>query len=138
MKRKIAFILCLSFFACERILAPEVIPPEKMKFILRDLMISSGIVDLKTQNLRSKDNIRRDLNEELLHAYGISKEDFFNSYTYYIEHAVEMDTMFQWIIKDLQRIQQQVPPEVIKDTLSVAPPTPGSLTGAQGALAKPQ
>lgn len=97
---KILLILMLMpLLSCKRQEKKQILSEEEMKKILMDMHISEAIAGRRGGLSVHRDMLRNDLMEDILEKYGISKETFFTSYQYYMEHPVELDSIYVQIIK---------------------------------------
>lgn len=92
--------------ACEKAAPPDLIPPERMRYIVRDFLVADGVTSVLGTELPQKEVIRRDLHQEVLVSHNVSPDQFYRSYAWYVDHTPQLDSMFQWIILDLQKSQE--------------------------------
>lgn len=100
----IAGLLVLG--ACKDAAPPDLIPPERMRYIIRDFLVADGVTSVLGTELPQKEVIRRDLHQEVLISHSVSADQFYRSYAWYVDHTPQLDSMFQWIVLDLQESQK--------------------------------
>ena len=100
--KKVNFILILFFFlSCSQNKTPNgILPPQKMQdvlwdYIRADAFTSDFISKDSTKNLQVE-NVR--LQKNLFSMHHISKEEFYNSYDYYLKHNIEMKMLLDSMI----------------------------------------
>lgn len=107
-------IMSLVLLACKETQA-DYLPPAQMQEILREIHFADAATERFEAKLQPRNALREDLYDQILERYGISREDFFLSYRYYVEETFMLDSLYGDMIDsfnvDVQRLE---------DSLSVA------------------
>ena len=111
---KIAALIVL-FATCSQERPVLIIPEEKMISILKEMHIAHAGID---QTIRKKEEARDkalEFNRFILEKYKVTPEVFYQSYNYYQDHPLLLDSMYVQIIAqinaDLPPLQQRKPNE---------------------------
>ncbi len=99
------FCLCLFsawLYGCsgQEQVPPRIIPPKKMELVLWDYLKA----DAYCSNYVKKDTLQNDsmvnvlMQQKIFEHYHISKEDFYNSYQYYISHPTVMTAVIDSMV----------------------------------------
>ena len=109
MQRLIWIIGITVLFSCsnqkKEALSKNIIPPAKMQDVLWDYLRA----DTYTSDFLKKDSLTNDtlrnlrLQQEIFKHYNITKEDFYNSYHYYISRPAEMTAIVDSMVAKQQR-----------------------------------
>ncbi len=75
---------------------------DQMVEILTEFHLADAHVSKNTSNIRYRDYERDLYYDAILNNAKIDRETFYASYDYYIDHPVELDTIYQRIIRDVE------------------------------------
>jgi len=99
------FLLLPLLCACGNLGAPDsLLTPEEIVPILRDIHIVDAGVDKTNTPLMKRKKQRAALYDEVLVKHDINRETFYNSYQFYIEHPVLMDSIYSRVIDSLNAV----------------------------------
>jgi hypothetical protein len=104
------FVMLIS--ACGKDAVPAgVLPEEEMAPLLCDMQIAYAGVDQTVQNPRDRNKKYEEMNQAILKKHGYAREEFYTSYQWYQERPSVMDSLFQQVIrlleKEMDAVQQQ-------------------------------
>ncbi|HET9056221.1 MAG TPA: DUF4296 domain-containing protein [Chitinophagaceae bacterium] len=92
MNKVISFIFIFIFIACSgRPRIPkDVIKPEKMMLVMADVLKADALSEEKTRTITDS-TVRKEVEiakyyKQVFDIHNISKDDFFKSYNYYLQH----------------------------------------------------
>lgn len=86
-------VLFLTTLSCKK--SPEpVVPPQQMAAIMEELHLASSISEATTMSYAERLHYKNELIEGILVKNGITREDFYNSYIYYINRPMEIDSIY--------------------------------------------
>lgn len=100
------FFAIMIFASCKK--ERPHLPKEKMKQVLNDLFIAESYSTAIGQDStrpgakRNTDSLAR-FYEEIFHHHQVSREDFNYSIRWYEEHPEDLDSLFNDMIKDLNK-----------------------------------
>ncbi|MCI4671466.1 MAG: DUF4296 domain-containing protein [Bacteroidia bacterium] len=97
--------MSLSTLACNpenKSAEEKALPEELMRDILIDFHVAEAIAGRRGGLSVYREMFRKDLTKDILEKYDVSKETFFESYEYYMEHPSKMDSIYVQIIKILE------------------------------------
>ncbi len=98
-------VILLFLLGCEggeREVPEDKIRPERMEEILLDFHVAEAISGKGGGPVSRRSMLREDLQIEILERYGLDKETFFDSYQYYLEHPVLLDSIYSRLIRTLE------------------------------------
>lgn len=110
----LVILACLGFGACESFQA-EYLPPGKMQEILMEIHYADAATERFEAKIQPRNALREDLYDQILIRYGLSREDFFISYKYYVEETFILDSLYGDMIDSFDVKVQR-----LEDSLSVA------------------
>jgi hypothetical protein len=109
MKTILAYLLVMcslcTFTACKKkstAMPEDTIDEATMLNILLEFHQAEAIAGKKGGLAVQREMLRKDLQEEILGQYGLDKETFYQSYKYYMEHPVVLDSIYSNIIQILE------------------------------------
>ncbi len=109
--KKFIPILLLFLAACKPEM-PEVpkdiIPPDKMIKILEEVHIADAVSETKAQAGGNEFELTRQYYPLIYKKYGVTEEDFRKSYAYYEANPVWMNKMYDTILNDLSKKEEEV------------------------------
>ena len=104
----------LIFLSCTgdgEISSKDVMSEEKMKSILLDFHVAEAIAGKKEGVHERKEVLREELHQEILEQYGETKETFYQSYQYYLQHPAALDSIYTSIIQILEEKSEKKEPK---------------------------
>ena len=117
MRNRIILILVL-FLSCSRPLPKDVLPPDKMKIVLWDVLRADELADYNLMTDTSLNRIQTYIGyyQEILNIHQLSREKFRKSLVYYENHPA----LFKMILDSLQNYADR---EQKADSLHQAKPS---------------
>ena len=113
MKIRLLFLglTSLLFFACDET-QNDFLPPAQMQEILKEIHFADAATERFEAKIQPRNALREDLYDQILERYGISREDFFLSYRYYVEETFILDSLYGDMIDsfnvDVQRLEDSL------------------------------
>ncbi len=106
------FILLIALVACknedaENSIPPNVIPKEKMQKILVDMQLVEGALIYERSQGRISDSLRDYYFNSVFKKYKISNKQYDKSLNFYKDHLEVFDEMYEQVIKDLEKMENQ-------------------------------
>ena len=96
-------LLCTSLLgACQQGASTPQMSPKQMAQVLKDIHLADGWVDQEGGSLDRRNDIRDELYDEILDQYGLNRQTFYQDYQYYINHPLELDTIYLQITAELE------------------------------------
>lgn len=87
---------------------PEVIDEATMQAILMDIHLSDAWVERSGGTLYERSMLREGAYDEVLARHGLDRETFFRSYLYYLEAAVQLDSIYVRMVREMEGIEMEV------------------------------
>ncbi len=115
MKFILFIVLVTLFFSCSKTKMPNgILEPEKMQAVFWDYMRADVYVNeyLRKDSGRDLQKESAKLQQQVFQLHKISREQFYKSYEYYLNHTNEMKIML-----DTLQVRQQNILDIKKDTL---------------------
>lgn len=102
MKLVIYLIVCgLLACACSKSEESELLPIDTMVFLLQNLHVAKAKIDGDNSFVKNRVTEREILFSSVLKNAGIEQAVFANSYDYYMDHPVMLDTIYVRVIREL-------------------------------------
>ena len=95
--------MTMIFLGCGDPKPNNLLPEEEMQEILSQLHMADAISDTRKKHILERKTFRNDIYDQILERYGLTRKTFYESYEYYLEHPVQMDSIYQRIIRDFDR-----------------------------------
>ena len=92
--------MCL-LIACAEKLPKDIIPKEKMASILVEFHLAEAVTETHIRKFEQKKMLKEDLIDEIMQKNGLDRTAFMDSYSYYIDHPAELDSIYKYVIKNL-------------------------------------
>ncbi len=83
----------------------EIIPLDEMTALLFDYHVAYTHGDKVMRDFRMREIYVHELIDGILKQRGLSREDFYRSYEYYVAHPILLDTIYSRIMVDMQAVQ---------------------------------
>ncbi|MEZ4827066.1 MAG: DUF4296 domain-containing protein [Bacteroidia bacterium] len=91
----------IFFIGCAENEMPEgILSEQKMQAVLADIHVMEGAGDANIRQIIARKNFREDMHDEIMKKNGISRDQFFKSYEYYINHPAQLDSIYYRMIKE--------------------------------------
>jgi hypothetical protein len=117
-----AMLFVLLLAACSKEQAPAgILPEEEMAPLLCDMQIAYAGIDHTIPNPRDRNKKYDEMNQAILKKHGYAKEEFYKSYQWYQERPEIMDSLFQQVIRLLEKEMEAVQGPAAPPTM---PPSP--------------
>jgi len=84
---------------------PEVLDEATMQAVLTDLHLADAWVEQNGGNLLARGVKREGVFDEVLARYDLDRKTFYRSYLYYLDHAVQLDSIYARLVKDLEAME---------------------------------
>ncbi|MFK7920492.1 MAG: DUF4296 domain-containing protein [Bacteroidia bacterium] len=110
----LGILVCLGLLACEST-QTEYLSPGKMQEVLMEIHYADAATERFEAKVQPRNALREDLYDQILVRYGLSREDFFISYKYYVEETFILDSLYGDMIDSFDVKVQR-----IEDSLSVS------------------
>lgn len=100
MKIRVMLLLMVFCSACRQELPAGVLPPEKMEKVLYDYLSADVYVYeyLSRDSSVSEEAESARLQQQVFEKHKISREDFYRSYRYYIQHPEQMRAVIDSLV----------------------------------------
>lgn len=109
-----AIALCLLIFACischqkkEVKIPVDIIGQDTMVQILTEMHLLESSLGIKIFEEKKIVDTRNLVKSKIYEQFGVSKERFFKSYTYYTQNSAVIDTIFTDIISEISKRQAE-------------------------------
>lgn len=79
------------------------IPEEAMSEILYEVQLMGAWVDRKGGPLMRREQMRHEMTDEVLARHNMSRQEFHDAYQFYLDHPVQLDTMYQRIKRRMEQ-----------------------------------
>jgi hypothetical protein len=95
-------------------------PAAKMKAVLRDIHLVDAWTDRQGGPYSRRKDIRDELYDEVLDQHGLDRKTFHQTYQYYLDHPVQLDSLYRQMKEGMQdeldsiRTQSVEDPDAIK------------------------
>jgi len=93
----------------------DYLPAGTMQEILKEIHYADAATERFEAKVQPRNALREDLYDQILKRYGISREDFFISYKYYVEETFTLDSLYGDMIDSFDVSVQR-----LEDSLSMA------------------
>lgn len=100
-------ILTTIFLGCGDPKPDNLLSEEEVQEILSQLHMADAISDTRKKHILERKTFRNDIYDQILERYGLTRETFYESYEYYLEHPVQMDSIYQRIVRDFDRRMEE-------------------------------
>lgn len=105
----VALLLALLVMACGSEKAPAgILPESEMAPLLCDMQIAYAGVEHTVQNPKERNRKIDEMNQAVLKKHGYAKDEFYKSYQWYQERPEIMDSLFQQVIRLLEKEMEAV------------------------------
>lgn len=105
-------MLFLLMAGCAKDERPEgILPPADMKEILKSIHLANALAERKAVGLEERKAEREALYQSILTYHQTTRDTFYTSYLYYLDHPEELDQIYKTIIRELdeqERIEQDL------------------------------
>ncbi|MDX1907132.1 MAG: DUF4296 domain-containing protein [Bacteroidia bacterium] len=87
---------------------PEnLLPPAQMQTVLADMHFVDALSEKAGGELQDRINLREELYDEILEKNNLSREHFYQSYGYYLDHPALLDTIYKAVMDTLEIWQKR-------------------------------
>ncbi|MCP9750851.1 DUF4296 domain-containing protein [Ferruginibacter sp. HRS2-29] len=121
MRYLLAMLLCTVLFACSDKKSRGIIEPDKMQEVLWDYIradiFTTDFISVDSSKNLPAENVR--LQKAIFAKYKITKEEFYNSYTWYQQHPDEMQVLLDSMTARKRRIPD---PQIVVPVVVTAGP----------------
>lgn len=110
--RGLSFVLLffiLFFSSCNDAgMAPEdLIPPQEMAYIIKDMVLLEATYNTRLIRVKNKSELMKNYSSEILNEHSITKENFDSSYDYYVEHSEEFEEILELVFEELNKMETE-------------------------------
>jgi len=103
MRNLICFLLAsIILFACKQKIPKDIIPPDKMQYILYDIHVVDGYIST-ISNLDSSRKVASAYYKGIFKKYGIDSAKHAQSMKYYYAHPAELSEVYKVISNKLEK-----------------------------------
>ncbi len=104
-----ALLFALLVTACGKETAPSgILSDEEMAPVLSDMQIAYAGIDHTIPNPREHNKRYDEMNQAILKKHGVEKEKFYESYQWYQARPEAMDSLFQQVLRILEKEMQDI------------------------------
>ncbi|MBX2903238.1 MAG: DUF4296 domain-containing protein [Chitinophagales bacterium] len=113
--QKYLLFLCIGLLcACNsnRQSAPSnLIEADKMQLVLQDIHYADGLANREGEADNSTESRTKALYKGVFAKHGISEQQFFESFNYYLQHAAILDSIYKNMIVEISKQQAAIQAE---------------------------
>lgn len=102
------FLIAILGLSCQPTDKTPKVSQTEMEYILTEVHLADAVVDHLGGHLIHRNIRRDDIIDEILSTQDINREDFYDSYQYYLQHPVELDSIYTHILLQLQVLQDSM------------------------------
>ena len=106
MKFVYLILLLLILVSCQWNSEREILEPEVMKEVLKEMHLADSYVETLTSPLGVRSETRDEIYDIILRNNGLDRSRFYESYEYYLTHAEELNEIYQSLIDDLDSLMR--------------------------------
>jgi uncharacterized protein YcfL len=104
MQRLLIVVLCaLLLPACQESRPANLLPHTRMVRILREFHLADAVSGQFSGIMESRDSLRRVVQLQVLQREKVTPQVFYQSYSWYLEHPEEMDSVYSDVLKGLNK-----------------------------------
>lgn len=112
LNRFVLMLCALFIFSCaskkEGPVPADIISKDTMILILTDIHLLESSLNLRIFEDRKLMNARNAIKPKIYKNYGVSKEQFFKSYTYYANKPLLIDSIYTDVISEISKRQAKL------------------------------
>ena len=82
----------------------DLLPQDSMKILITEMMLTANAIEVRFQHLPKFYKVSKSSGEAILDKYGVSKDRYFKSLTYYQANLNELERMYQDILDSLNHL----------------------------------
>ncbi len=86
----------------------DIIPVNKMESVLIDMHISDAVAEIKTMGDINEKRLTEQYYQQIYKNYGITKEEFLKSYTFYENNPVLLNKIYDDILGEMSKREAKI------------------------------
>lgn len=110
MKRFIPLFVCMCMGCAQKMepIPSEVLPPDKMKFILADFHIADALAETRAEAGQNEKMLFEKYQNQVLTKHHVTKKQFYESYKFYESHPEHMNLLYDDVLNIMSKEEEKL------------------------------